>query len=62
MHVLFDRGIEPLVRRITGSSGDSEESLSPEDVLRLARQAVDEGSDNSTPLAIIGATVGPPPT
>lgn len=56
VHAVFDRGIEPLVRRITGGTDAAGDALSPEDVLRLARQAVDEGSDNSTPLAIIGAT------
>ena len=56
VHALFDRGIEPLVRRITGTPAGGEESLSPEDVLRLARQAREEGADHSTPLAIIGAT------
>ena len=57
VHAVFDRGIEPLVRRITGGgASDDGEALSPEDVLRLARQAREHGSDNSTPLAIIGAT------
>lgn len=56
VHAIFDRGIEPLVRRITGGTDATGDALSPEDVLRLARQAVDEGSDTSTPLAIIGAT------
>ena len=54
VHILFDRGIQPLVRAITG--GDGEQSLSPEDVLRLARQARDQGTEHSKPLAIIGAT------
>jgi putative hemolysin len=56
IHALFDRGIEPLVRRITGSAVPGEDSLSPEEVLRLARQARDDGDEHSTPLAIIGAT------
>ncbi|MEE3331973.1 MAG: hemolysin family protein [Myxococcota bacterium] len=56
VHAIFDRGIEPLVRRITGGTDATGDALSPEDVLRLARQAVDEGSETSTPLAIIGAT------
>jgi putative hemolysin len=56
IHVVFDRGIEPLVRWITGSAPGSDDSLSPEEVLRLARQARDHGGDHSTPLAIIGAT------
>ena len=30
IHALFDRGIEPLVRRITGSAVPGEDSLSPE--------------------------------
>lgn len=56
VHAIFDRGIEPLVRRITGGGDAGSGSLSSEDVLRLARQAVDDGSDSATPLAIIGAT------
>jgi putative hemolysin len=56
VHAIFDRGIEPLVRWITGGAAGGDESLSPEDVLRLARQARDDGDDTSTPLAIIGAT------
>ena len=57
VHALFDLGIEPLVRWITGGgTASSDDSLSPEDVLRMARQARDEGDDQSTPLAIIGAT------
>ena len=55
IHGLFDRVIEPLVRRITGGM-DSNESLSYEDVLRLAREALDYGDDAGSPLAIIGAT------
>ncbi|MCA9512830.1 MAG: hemolysin family protein [Myxococcota bacterium] len=55
VHFLFDRIVEPLVRRITGGA-EGEEALSPEDVLRLARQAVSDGMETSTPLAIIGAT------
>lgn len=56
IHGLFDRVIEPAVRRITGGQ-NSEESLSSEEVLRLARAARNgdiEGRGN--PLAIIGAT------
>lgn len=55
VHGLFDRGIEPLVRRVTGGiSGD--ESLGSEEVLRLAREALDDVDDAGSPLAIIGAT------
>jgi putative hemolysin len=52
VHAVFDRGIEPVVRRITGGAED--EPLSSEEVLRLARQARD--GDDDTPNAIIGAT------
>ena len=55
IHGLFDRGIEPLVRRVTGGAAD-EESLGSEDVLRLAREALDDVEDAGSPLAIIGAT------
>jgi putative hemolysin len=54
VHSLFDRVIQPAVRRITGSSAD-DGSLSAEEVLRVARQAQD-GGEEGTPLAIIGAT------
>jgi len=55
VHGLFDRGIEPLVRRVTGGTS-SEDSLGSEDVLRLAREALDGVDDVGSPLAIIGAT------
>jgi len=54
LHLLFDRMIEPIVRRVTGGV-DGETSLSSEAVLRLAREA-HEGSEVGSPLAIIGAT------
>jgi len=56
IHAVFDYGIEPLVRWITGGAAGGETPLSPEDVLRLARQVRDESDENATPLAIIGAT------
>jgi len=56
VHGLFDRIIEPLVARITGT-GDEEHVLSSEEVLRMARIARDnEGQEQGSPLAIIGAT------
>ncbi len=55
VHSLFDRIIEPVVRRITASSGDLEESQNAEDVLRLARD-VREGDEPGSPIAIMGAT------
>ena len=55
IHGLFDRGIEPLVRRVTGGM-DSDESLGSEEVLRLAREALDDADDVGSPMAIIGAT------
>lgn len=55
IHGLFDRGIEPLVRRVTGGVAPGS-SLNSEDVLRLAREALDEATDAGSPLAIIGAT------
>ncbi len=54
LHALFDHVIEPVVRRITGGQ-HSETSLSSEEVLRLARYA-EEGQEQGSPLAIIGAT------
>ena len=54
VHALFDRVIDPLVRRATGGI-DSDGGLSPEAVLRLAREIREEEGEGS-PLAIIGAT------
>jgi CBS domain containing-hemolysin-like protein len=54
IHALFDRLIEPTVRRITGTTEDAA-GLNSEDVLRLARAARD-GHEEGSPLAIIGAT------
>jgi CBS domain containing-hemolysin-like protein len=55
VHGLFDRAIEPLVRRVTGGV-DAGESLGSEEVLRLAREALEDSEDAGSPLAIIGAT------
>jgi CBS domain containing-hemolysin-like protein len=56
VHGLFDRGIEPLVRRVTGGMDGGEASLGSEEVLRLAREALDDIDEAGSPLAIIGAT------
>ncbi len=56
LHVLFDRVIEPVVRRVAGGSV-AEGGTGPEDILRLAR-TVRESGPHATPLAIIGATAG----
>jgi CBS domain containing-hemolysin-like protein len=53
VHAVFDRVIEPIVRKATGGVDDV--GLSPEEVLRLAREVRDQHGDGS-PLAIIGAT------
>jgi CBS domain containing-hemolysin-like protein len=55
VHGLFDRAIEPLVRRVTGGVA-SDGSLGSEEVLRLAREALDDVDDAGSPLAIMGAT------
>ncbi len=55
VHVLFDRLIEPVVRRVAG--GGDTDATSPEEVLRLARSAR-ESEPAGSPLAIIGATAG----
>ncbi len=55
IHGVFDRAIEPLVRRVTGA-GEGEEPLGSEEVLRLARAATADDDDAGSPLAIIGAT------
>ena len=57
LHIVFDLLIEPVVRRVSGPS--EEEALgSTEDVLRLARQAKEQGQTRGSPLAIMGATAG----
>lgn len=56
LHALFDRVIDPIVRRATGGV-DSGGGLSPEAVLRLAREIrEDDDEGEGSPLAIIGAT------
>jgi len=55
VHALFDRIIEPVVRRIARASGNEEEPLSAEEVLREAREARD-GDKLGSPVAIMGAT------
>ena len=54
VHALVDRVIDPIVRRATGGA-DSSGGLSPEEVLRLAREVRDDAGEGS-PLAIMGAT------
>jgi len=54
IHAVLDRAIDPIVRRATGGV-DSNSGLSPEEVLRFAREVRDEEGEGS-PLAIIGAT------
>ena len=54
VHALLDKAIEPIVRRATGGV-DTNGGLSPEEVLRFAREVRDEGGQGS-PIAIIGAT------
>ncbi len=57
VHLLFDRIVEPVVRRV-GPTGDTT-TASAEAVLRLARQSQDgNGKPDATPVAIIGATAG----
>jgi putative hemolysin len=56
VHWLFDRGLEPLVRRV-GGGVEADGPTSAESVLRLARASQEE-APAGTPLAIIGATAG----
>jgi CBS domain containing-hemolysin-like protein len=53
VHRVFDRTIEPIVRRIAGA-GDAEMALSSEEILRLVRTA-DADGESDAPLAIMGA-------
>jgi len=54
VHAVLDRMIDPIVRRATGGV-DSSEGLSPEQVLRFAREVRDQEGEGS-PIAIMGAT------
>ena len=56
IHILFDRVIEPIVKRIVGGAEGDGLSAS-EEVLRMARAASIEQPDAS-PLGIIGAAAG----
>ncbi len=56
VHWLFDRVLEPLVRRVVGGV-ETDGGTSAESVLRLARASREEAPEG-TPLAIIGATAG----
>ncbi len=56
VHILFDRIVEPVVRRVGGGVG-IEDQAATEAVLRLAR-ATANGEPDGTPLAIMGATAG----
>jgi CBS domain containing-hemolysin-like protein len=61
VHLLFDRIVEPVVRRVGPTGENSETIASTEEVLRLARLSQDGnggGPPTATPLAIIGATAG----
>lgn len=53
VHVAYDRWLEPLVRRISGGAA-SDESIPPDEVLRIAMRA-GKGQPQGTPLAIIAA-------
>ena len=55
VHKLFDKVIDPIVRRATGGA-TSDGGMSPEQVLRLAREVREDDDAVGSPLAIIGAT------
>jgi CBS domain containing-hemolysin-like protein len=56
LHLLFDRIIEPVVRRV-GGDAESSSFGSSEAVLRMAR-GIRDSAPEGTPLAIIGAVAG----
>ncbi|MDJ0787744.1 MAG: hemolysin family protein [Myxococcota bacterium] len=59
LHVLFDRIVEPVVRRVGPTGEDTETAASTEAVLRLAKLSSNGGGRrDATPLSIIGATAG----
>jgi CBS domain containing-hemolysin-like protein len=53
VHVAYDRWLEPVVRRVSGGAA-SDESIPPDEVLRIAMRA-GKGQPQGTPLAIIAA-------
>jgi putative hemolysin len=65
VHVVFDRIIEPFVRRMAGTAEEIQHMTTVEDVLRLARAASASHADahpdshpESHPLEIIGSAAG----
>lgn len=54
LHLLFDRFIDPLVKRVAGELPD-DASSSAEEILRLARMTQNGKASTGTPMAIIGA-------
>jgi putative hemolysin len=54
LHFLFDRFIDPLVKRVAGELPD-DTSSSAEEILRLARLSQSGKPSTGTPMAIIGA-------
>ncbi len=57
VHLLFDRIVEPVVRRVGGSAGEDGQEGGTESVLRLARASA-TGEPDGSPVAIMGATAG----
>jgi len=57
VHVIFDRIIEPFVRRMAGSAGEGDRMTTVEDVLRLAR-AASAAQPGAKPLEIMGSAAG----
>ena len=63
IHLLFDRLVEPVVRRVGPPEGDGDGEAATEAILRLARARHESdrnggGAKEATPLSIIGATAG----
>jgi putative hemolysin len=61
VHVIFDRIIEPFVRRIAGSASEAPGMTTVEDVLRFAQAASASNPDehpDAHPLEIIGSAAG----
>jgi putative hemolysin len=61
VHVIFDRIIEPFVKRMAGTAEEVHHMTTVEDVLRLARAASATQSDalsDAHPLEIIGSAAG----
>jgi putative hemolysin len=58
MHLVFDKIIDPFVKRVVGTGSVADGVTTAEEVLRLARQTRNGDQPSASPEAIIGAAAG----